>query len=242
VSGVGSPTAFAEDTSADGPAWVGTDDGVFEIGSDPPHELGDLKNVTSLSAVTVGTPGTTTLVAVAHKEVRRWNGTAWVTIDLPEGEPGEVLVLDEKQILLGTSTGILQSTDGGPFAPIDTAKAGVIGAPVRHGNTITWLLTGGTGVLRQADAGAPWTSTPSPAIAGATSLAVDAKGMLLAPGATARVVRSSDGGKSWTALTDQPKYRPDGIVHSAEAAVIWISGCAALTVDPADAVLRLTDG
>jgi hypothetical protein len=239
VTGVGVPTAYADDPAGGATAWVGTAAGVFELGS--ARRVGDLENVTSLSAG--ASSGTTALVAVADGAVQRSvdGGTTWTPITLPaRAAPGEVLALDAQQVLVGTSAGVLRSVDGAAFE--STGTAAVVGAPVRQDATISWLLASRGGIARSTDGGATWQAVNATGIApAATSLAAGPNGVLLVPGADVKVLSSADGGVTWAPLADQPPYRPDGIVHGAAATVIWTTGCAAGTADPANAVLRLAD-
>ena len=147
------PTAYADDPPADpAAAWVATSAGVFKIhGGDVPAAIGDLANVTSLSAA--GTGASTTLVAVSDGQVQRWSTprTGWTpTATLPDDAvAGEVVALDADSFLVGTDNGVARSDDGGRFVRA-RRRAGVVGAPARIGRrAISWLLADHTGVAAQ---------------------------------------------------------------------------------------------
>ena len=80
-----------------------------------PVEIGELANVTSLSAV--GTGASTTLVAVSDGQLQRFDPTAsaWTpTETLPnDAVAGEVVALDADSFLVGTDKGVARSDDSG---------------------------------------------------------------------------------------------------------------------------------
>jgi photosystem II stability/assembly factor-like uncharacterized protein len=240
------PTAFADDPADPATAWVATSTGVFKVAAGVPTKIGDLANVTSLSAA--GTGASSTLVAVSNGQVQRWVDAApgWTpTAALPVGAvPGEVLALDGDSFVVGTDDGIFRSDGGGPWLVPSAASAGVVGAPARSGGTISWLLADRSGLLRSTDNGVTWKSVPASGIAAdATALASVPSLGLVTSGASVPLVSSIDG-VAWAPLTDQPPYRPDGVVRAGLVAgtTVWTSKCGQ-TGQPtaADAVLRLAD-
>jgi hypothetical protein len=242
----GVPTAYADDPIDPATAWVATPAGVFKIAAGVPTKIGDLAQVTSLSAV--GTGASTTLAAVNAGQVQLWTAaTGWTpTAALPTGTvAGAVLALAGDSFLVGTDGGIFRSDGEGPWIVPPQASAGVVGAPARtDATTLSWLLADHTGVLRSTDAGMTWTSKQAPGIAStAGSLAyVPALG-LVTTGADTPLVSSLDG-VAWAPLTDQPPYRPDGIARAGSGAgtAVWTSQCVAGGQPTAgEAVLRLAD-
>jgi hypothetical protein len=69
-------------------------------------------------------------------------------------------------------------------------------------------------------------------------------GKILTAGVNDRLIESGDGGATWAPFADQPPYRPAGVARDGDsgATVVWTTGCAAGTADPADSVLRHVDG
>jgi photosystem II stability/assembly factor-like uncharacterized protein len=253
VTNVGLPTAYADDPTDSTRAWIGSAAGVFRLGAPGATEVGDLSNVTALSVAT--SSGTTTLLALSDGTLHRSvdDGATWAPAvgSLPAGAvPGELLALDTQRFFVGTSQGVFRSLDGGAtLTPVSSEP--VVGAPVRdgtNGTNISWLRANGGGVVRSTDDGVTWTApaaTGSPIATGATSLAVVPNIGLVTAGASANLIASADGGVTWAPITDQPPYRPTGVVRAASgtATVIWSTDCAGGT-DPtaSHSVLRRADG
>ena len=239
VAGTGDQRVLVQ-TDAD-TYWIGGADGVFrrDDGAADFTEIGDLADVRALS-VYVSPANQTTMLAVAGTgaTLYRWvdgPGAAWTPITAPPGAgiPGHPLVLDGAVALLGTSSGVFRSLDGGENW-LQIRSGGVSGAPLTRADGIYWLLAGGEGLIRSTDNGLTW----APLIgagqinASASRLASLPNGSLLTVGAetagsrTLLQITPSATGATWTPVGPQLPYVPSGVTHSGAATYVWSSTCA----------------
>ena len=118
-----------------------------------------------------------------------------------------------------TATGVFRTDDGGKTWI--TGGVGIGGVPVLDPhNASTLCAPGGTGLVLSTDAGETWTALPGSTLAssfvgGTHTLAIDATGALYQVQDFGTLLRSADGGVTWT-------------VHSGP----WVSSSSILALDP----------
>ena len=212
-----------QDPTTPGRFWIAGADGVFRVDGVGAGfaEFGTFTDVHALS-VYVAAGGAVTMLAVAGDPAtlhRSDNGGAsWtdITAQLPTevGTVGQPLVLDGTTALLGTSTGVYRTANGGQiWTPVHPGA--VVGAPVQAAasGSISWLLAAG-GVLRSTTAaGLAWTPTGS-IMPSVPSLVPLSGGRLLLVGIPNLIV-SPDQGANWSPFGPTPPYPVAGVTHSA---------------------------
>ena len=239
--GVGDQRAFVQDPAVATTFWIGGPDGVFTTtdGGATFTELGALTDVRSLSV-----SGSTLLAVTGDRTVSRYDAAldTWDPVDMAAVPTDvvihEVRLVDDVTALVATDDGVYRGTAG---AWSRVSRELVVGTPVRSADgSFTWLLTAGRGVLRSTGDGATWTSTPSSGVIDpvANSLALSADGELTTVG-VGKLVRSADGGATWTPFGATLPFVPAGVARTIadDASVIWSATCGPSSVqrleDPA---------
>jgi len=138
---------------------------------------------------------------------------------------------------------VYRTTDAGATWSL-VRSGGVVGAPVVVGDTISWLMESGGGVISSTDGGSTWTEMPANGwiYTYAYSLVGLPDGRLATVG-DGYVVVSADGGASWTTAGSPLPYTPHGLVYSSfrDAFYVWRFDCSFSTdnaIAP-DAIMRL---
>jgi hypothetical protein len=102
----------------------------------------------------------------------------------------------------------------------------VTGAPVIDGDTISWLIAGGYGLVVSDDAGATFEPVGSLRGGGQSSLIELPDGRLATLGPD-RVIVTSDRGATWREVGPELPYAPWGLAYAPEASAffIWVFTC-----------------
>jgi hypothetical protein len=207
--------------------WVGGSGGVFRIeGTTVTAVPGAPADVVSLAA---SADGTTLYAATATTLHASTAGGIFESRPVTGLEPGTQIssvFVEGDTVLLGTSTGVYERIGTAPFARMEVTP--VVGDPVVVSGTITWLQSGGGGLVRRTPGVPPTWTSPDDAsddIAPAASSLVGRGTSLITVG-TGQLVISGDAGATWDdlALPTTP-YQPAGVARAANATYVWPSSC-----------------
>jgi photosystem II stability/assembly factor-like uncharacterized protein len=219
--------------------------------------LGDITHLDYLG-VDFTDPERKTLLAGTHEQsiVHRSTdgGATWSEIGgLPAGigTTAAPWVIDANTYLIGShngeADGIFRSTDAGATWTRVYDGSGVVGQPVDRDGSISWLLETGGGVVTSTDRGVTWTAQPANGAISALALQL----VPLPEGGMAtigndHVVRTDDGGATWTQVGPPLPYRANNIGYSAGEETFYVTRFDCSFTDdnpvPPDGVLRLEPG
>jgi photosystem II stability/assembly factor-like uncharacterized protein len=207
---------------------------------------------TQLVGIDFSDPDRKTLVAGTHGMKQQLfrstdGGSSWTNIGLnlpPTADNSESpLVIDAKTFLVGAcagdaTCGIHRTTDGGATWTLSNdVKVNHFGAPLRASDgSIYWPLWADGGMSKSTDLGKTWIQITGPGkMDGVTPVELP-DGTIVEVG-TDHLLRSSDGGKTWTPILDPLPIKISGVgglAYSTATKTFFVSyaNCAANEVLP----------
>jgi photosystem II stability/assembly factor-like uncharacterized protein len=147
------------------------------------------------------------------------------------------VIIDANTYVLGCRNSILRSTDAGVTWDVVNSYGGA-GAPLfTSTGDIFWGIDMNGGLVKSSDEGQTWERVVGGGVISGFP-PVELPDGSLAALATDVIVRSEDGGESWTPITPQAPYQPNGFMYSLQERAFFIWNSASSSTIPKDAVER----
>ncbi len=148
------------------------------------------------------------------------------------------VVLDHDNYLLGCHDSIWATSDAGQTWSLSNSYGGATPPLITSTGTIYWTVQLNGGLVESDDNGQTWNRALGGGVLFSLTPIELPDGSLAAIGTQNAIMRSTDGGMGWTAVTPALSFTPSGLIYSAQekAFFVWQAKCD--TAVAKDAVLR----
>ena len=162
-------------------------------------------------------------------------------MNLPEGFgfSCNVHIVDAQTYVVGVTSGIIRTTDGGDTWEVVSRIGGHMDALLASDGAIYWNSEGGQGIVKSTDEGQTWERIVGGGVVSSARPPLELPDGRLAALRGQGVAISSDGGLSWQPFGQEAPITIKGFVYSAERKAFYVTTDGCDTPIGADSILKL---